>query len=73
MNKPELKAELMECGSLNEIWMRLDDFYDLDIELGKATKTIIVENFVDNFETIITVTRTPEREEEEEEEEEPSE
>jgi len=62
----ELEDELHECNTLNEMWMTLDDHYDLDKPLRPITKNVIVTNFLNNFEKMIKVTRTPEREDAEE-------
>ena len=65
----DLKEDLLECSTLNEMWETLDEYYDLDHPLGRITKSLVVAKFVKNIKTLILFTRTPEREYEEEEEE----
>lgn len=65
----DLKEDLLECDTLNEMWETLDCYYDLDHSLGTITKKIVVAKFVKNISKLIQFTRTPEREYEEEEEE----
>jgi len=50
------------------MWMTLDEWYDLDTELGSLTKPIIINAFVDKFGKMLEVTGIPEREPEPNEE-----
>ncbi len=64
----ELEEELLKCDSLNEMWEELDEWYDLDMPLGKITKKLVVHAFIKHMGKMLTVTRIPERPYEEEEE-----
>jgi len=62
----ELKVEVKKCNTLNEMWMTLDEWYDLDTELGTITKKVVVNTFINKFGNLLKATQIPEREEEEE-------
>lgn len=62
----ELREELKKCNTLNEMWMTLDEWYDLDTELGTITKGVVLIAFTDKFGKLLKATGIPEREEEEE-------
>ena len=57
----DLKDQLKECDTLNQMWMCLDDYYDLDEPLGRITKGVVLQAFIKNLNTLLKVTRTPER------------
>ena len=66
----DLKRELKECDTLNEMWIVLDEHYNLDHELGSITKGVVITSFISNLGKLLKATRIPERDPEEMEEEE---
>jgi len=57
----ELKEELRDCDTLNEMWTTLNEYYNLDTELGTITKGVVVVAFIKNMDRLVKVTRTPDR------------
>ena len=57
----ELKDDLADADTLNEMWDTLDEWYDLDTPLSKITKKLVVMAFIKKFDKILMVTRIPER------------
>ncbi len=68
MENEDLKEELKECDTLNQMWMKLDDYYDLDKPIGKIVRSIVVTKLLNNFDKLLIITRIPEREYEPDEE-----
>lgn len=40
----EVEEKLQNCNTLNEIFDVLDDYYDLDQQIGPISKIILVKN-----------------------------
>lgn len=49
----DLKKEIEEAQSLNEIWGVLDNHYDLDKPLGYITGKVVKSMLIKNFEKLI--------------------
>jgi len=49
----ELKKEVGEANTLNEIWAVLDRHYDLDTSLGYVTGKVVKNLLLKNFDTLV--------------------
>jgi len=56
-----LREDLKECSTLNEMWMVLDEHYDLDKELRPIAKGITINAFVTKINVLLKATGTPKR------------
>lgn len=50
MTEKELRAELKQCNTLNEMWSALNKFYNLDTNLGAVSKNIVAAQLAQRVE-----------------------
>ena len=61
-NMSDLKKDLQDCETLNEMWGALGDHYDLDRPLRPIAKAITIKAFMSRVTQLMTATGTKKKE-----------
>ena len=61
INIENLNRDVKSCNTLNEMWDTLDQYYNLDKELGFIAKNLVATALVKNIQKIVVITGTKPR------------